>query len=68
MVIEKVNSKKVVLSLNAGVDLFGVQRLLNYAKYLDATAQSKVKQSDVDKFADEVSSSWWAKNKERFLP
>lgn len=68
MLIESVSSNKIVINLGAGIDLFGVQRLLGYAKYLEATAQSRATQSDVDELADEVSSSWWAKNKKRFLP
>lgn len=67
MLIESANSNKIVINLSAGMDLFGVQRLLDYARYLEATAQSRAKQPDVDKLADEVSSSWWAKNKKRFL-
>jgi hypothetical protein len=35
-------------------------------KYLEATSKSKAKQSDVDKLADEVNASWWAKNRKRF--
>ncbi len=67
MLIERVEKNKLVLNLNSGIDLFGIQRLLDYAKYLEATAKSKAKQADVDKLADEVSSAWWAKNKKRLL-
>jgi hypothetical protein len=44
-----------------------LQRLIDYAKYIEAASKSKAKQSDVDKLADEVNSEWWNKNKARFL-
>jgi hypothetical protein len=41
-------------------------RVCDYVKYLEATAKSKSKQSDIDKLAEEVDLKWWAKNKRRF--
>lgn len=49
------------------MDVFGIQRLIGYARYLEATSQSKAKQEDVDQLADEVNQSWWEQNKNRFL-
>jgi hypothetical protein len=46
---------------------FGLQRLIDYVKYLEATSKSKAKQSDIDKLADQVNSGWWAKNSKRFI-
>jgi hypothetical protein len=54
-------------SLSSGMDVFGIQRLIGYARYLEATSQSKAKQEDVDQLADEVNQSWWEQNKNRFL-
>ena len=67
MLIKRVDNHKIVITLSSSVDNFGLQRLLDYVKYLEATAKSKAKQSDVDKLADEVNASWWAKNKKRFI-
>jgi hypothetical protein len=43
------------------VDSFGLQRLIDHVKYLEATSKSKARQADVDKLADEVNSAWWKK-------
>ena len=67
MVLERVANNQIAISLSAGIDVFGVERLINYAKYLEATSDSQVRQADVDKLADEVSANWWNKNKQRFL-
>ncbi len=67
MLIERSDNNKIVITVSSSVDSFGLQRLLDYVKYLEATAKSKAKQKDVDKLADEVNASWWAKNKKRFI-
>ena len=67
MLIERTNNDRIIISLPSSVDKFGLQRLIDYAKYLEATANSKAKQSDVDKLADEVNTAWWAKNRKRFI-
>ncbi len=62
------NSKnQITITLSSKVDSFGLQRLIDYTKYLEATQKSKAKQSDVDLLADEVNSDWWAKNRHRFI-
>jgi len=66
MIIERVENNKIVISLSSNIDIFGIQRLIDYGRYLEATSQSKAKQTDVDKLADEVNESWWNKNKHRF--
>ncbi len=65
MLIERTNSDSIIITLPSSVDKFGLQRLIDYAKYLEATAKSKAKQADVDKLADEVNAAWWAKNRKR---
>ncbi len=66
MLIERTNNNQIVITVSSSVDSFGLQRLIDYVKYLEATAKSKAKQSDVDKLADEVNASWLAKNRKRF--
>ncbi len=62
------NSKnQITITLSSKVDSFGLQRLIDYTKYLEATQKSKAKQSDVDLLADEVNSDWWTKNRHRFI-
>ena len=67
MLIERTNNDSILITLPSSVDKFGLQRLIDYAKYLEATAKSKAKQADVDKLADEVNAAWWAKNRKRFI-
>jgi len=67
MLIERTESDNIIITLPPTVDSFGLQKIIDYAKYLDATAGSKAKQSDADKLADEVNSDWWANNRKRFI-
>jgi len=66
-VIERTNKNKLTITLSASIDSYGLQRLIDYVKYLEATSKGKAKQGDVDKLADEVNASWWVKNKKRFI-
>ena len=66
MIIERIDNNKIVIILSSNVDIFGIQRLIDYCRYLEATSQSKAKQSDIDQLADEVNEIWWDKNKHRF--
>jgi hypothetical protein len=66
MLIER-NNKQITITVSSSVDSFGLQRIIDYVKYLEATAKSKAKQSDVDKLANEVNAGWWAKNRKRFI-
>ncbi len=67
MILERTNNNQITITFSKSVDSFGLQRLSDYVKYLEATAGSKVKQSDIDKLADEVNVSWWRKNRKRFI-
>lgn len=66
MMIKNADNNKITITISPSVDRFGLQRLIDYLKYLEATANSKAKQSDIDALADEVNSTWWEANKERF--
>jgi hypothetical protein len=66
MIIERVENNKIVITFSSNVDLFGIQRIIDYGRYLEATSKSKAKQADIDKLADEVNETWWNKNKHRF--
>jgi hypothetical protein len=67
MLIERLDNKQITITVSSDVDSFGLQRLIDYVTYLETTSKSKAKQLDVDKLADQVNSSWWAKNKKRFV-
>ncbi|RNI38974.1 hypothetical protein EFY79_04760 [Hanamia caeni] len=66
MEIERTN-KEVIIRLPSYVDTEGLQRLVDYLTYKEATAKSKAKQSDVDALATEVKQGWWKKNRSRLV-
>ena len=66
MLIERRDNNQITITVSSEIDSFGLQRLIDYVKYLEVTAKSKAKQSDIDKLADEVNAGWWAKNRKRF--
>jgi hypothetical protein len=67
MIVERKKKNELTLRLSSSVDAYSLQRLIDYAKYLEAVSGSKAKQSQIDKLADEVNASWWSKNKKRFI-
>lgn len=67
MLIKRATDDKIVITLSSSVDSFGLQRLIDYIKYLEATGKSKARQADADKLADEVNAGWWKKNAKRFV-
>jgi hypothetical protein len=66
MLIER-TTDEVIIRLPSYVDTEGLQRLVDYLSYKEATAKSKAKQSDVDKLAKQVKKGWWSKNRSRFI-
>ena len=66
MVIER-TSKEVIIRLSSSVNTDGLQRLVDYLTYKEATAKSKAKQADVDALAAEVKQGWWTKNRSHFV-
>jgi len=66
MIIERTNTE-VVIRLPAYINTEGLQRLVDYLAYLEATSKSKAKQTDVDALAKEVKAGWWSKNRSRLI-
>ena len=67
MTIERIDNQ-IIIKLPGTVALEGVQRLINYLLYKEATKDSKARQEDVDELAREANKQWWEMNKHRFLP
>jgi hypothetical protein len=67
MLIENIDNNKITITVSSSVDRFGLQRLIDYLKYLESTAKSTAKQSAIDQLADDVNAEWWKKNKSRFI-
>ena len=66
MLIER-TTNEVIIRLPSYVDTNGLQRLVDYLSYKEATSKSKAKQSEVDKLAKEIKKGWWAKNRSRYI-
>jgi hypothetical protein len=66
MIIERTD-KEIIIKLSSSVDTIGLQRVLDYLVYKEATSKSKARQTDVDKLAKEVKKDWWTKNRNRFI-
>jgi hypothetical protein len=66
MLLEQVDNTRIMLNLSTKVNVMDIQRLINYAMYLEATAESVAKPEDVSSLANEVSRNWWKENKSRF--
>lgn len=66
MLIER-TSNEVIIRLPASVDTTGLQRLVDYLTYKEATSKSQATQEQVNKLAKEVKKGWWKKNSKRFL-
>jgi len=66
MEIER-TSKEFIIRLPSYVDTNGLQRLVDYLTYKEATAKSKAKQSYVDALSKDVKNDWCANNKKRFV-
>lgn len=66
MVIER-TKKEVIIRLPSYVDTEGLQDIINYLIYKEATDQSQAKQGEVDKLAKDVKKGWWSKNRKRFI-
>ncbi len=67
MVIERANNE-IIIRLPGDMDTTGLQNLINYLTYREATQKSKAKQEAVDKLARDIKKGWWSKNKKRFTP
>ena len=59
--------REIIFKLPANIDTLGLQRIIDYLKYKEATAESKADQSTVDEIAEESKTNWWNKNKSKFI-
>jgi hypothetical protein len=41
MVIERTQKNKLTITVSSSIDSYGLQRLIDYVKYIEATSQSK---------------------------
>jgi len=66
MQIER-TKKEILIRLSSGTDLVGLQRILDYLKFREIASKSKASQKQIDELSSGSKSSWWTKNKSRFV-
>ena len=66
MVIERTKDE-VIIRLPSYVNTDGLQKLIDYLGYKEATAKSEATQEDVDKLAKELKKGRWDKNGSKFI-
>ena len=66
MTIER-TANEIIVRLPADMNPDGLQNILNYLTYQEATRHSQATQAQVDALAEEVKKDWWKHNRRRFL-
>jgi predicted GTPase len=61
MQIER-TSDEIVIRLPAWVKVEGIETLLDYLMYSEATSKSKATQEEIDALAREVKKGWWVQS------
>jgi hypothetical protein len=58
---------EIIIRLSANVILDEIQKSLDFIRYKEILSKSKASQADADELAEEISASWWDKNKSRVI-
>lgn len=66
MQIERTNNE-IRIRIEEGTNLIGIQRILDFIKFQEIVSKSKASQEQIDALATESKSTWWEKNKKRFI-
>lgn len=66
MLIER-TTNEIIIRLPSYVNTDGIQQLIDYLSYKEATSKSKAKQIEVDALAKVVKKGWWTKNRSRLI-
>ncbi|MFY0653723.1 MAG: hypothetical protein JXQ96_16885 [Cyclobacteriaceae bacterium] len=66
MEIERTGNQ-IIFKLPSSVDPIGLQRIIDYLEYKEATVDSIVDQKQIDVLAEESKSNWWTENKGKFI-
>lgn len=66
MEIER-RDNEIVIRVDGGTDLTGIQRLLDFIKFREITSKSKATQQQIDDLAKKSKSSWWEENNSRYI-
>jgi len=67
MTIKRENNELIISIPENIIGIAEIQELLDYLKFKTITSKSKATQKDIDEIAEEIDSTWWKKNKKRFI-
>jgi hypothetical protein len=68
MTIER-NNQDIVIRLDAALfDIGDVQKLINHFRFVESNARNNGTEEQATALAREVETSWWAENRQKFLP
>jgi len=67
MVIERENENVVIRINPALVGMDEIQKMIDYFRVLESSAQNRGTQEDVDALARESQKGWWKENRYRFI-
>jgi hypothetical protein len=59
---------EIIIRIPSGVEVEGVQRLIDFLKFRELVSKSKATQEQVDELASQINKNWWEKNKAKLLP
>lgn len=57
MTIERTHDQ-IIIKISSDVDIEGVQELIEYLEYKEATSKSQAKQKDVDQLVADLKKGW----------
>ncbi|MCG8328266.1 MAG: hypothetical protein MI974_11305 [Chitinophagales bacterium] len=66
MTIQRIDNE-IIIRLPGNINTEGVQRLIDFLIYKEATVDSKATQDQVDELSSTINKNWWEQNKVRFL-
>ena len=59
-------SEAIVIKLPLDRSAEQIQHMLNYFRYVDLGADTRITQEQIDELAKDAKSGWWERNKARF--
>ncbi|MBN1185805.1 MAG: hypothetical protein JXB49_26220 [Bacteroidales bacterium] len=66
MIVER-KANQILIKISSKVDSYGIQRIMDYIQYLEATSKFKATQKDADFLADELDTNWWKENRDKYI-
>ncbi|NCQ11214.1 MAG: hypothetical protein COW67_00565 [Flavobacteriales bacterium CG18_big_fil_WC_8_21_14_2_50_32_9] len=66
MRIERTNNE-ILIRLSAQTNLVGLQRIIDYIKFIEIASKSNATENQINELATDSKSTWWDKNKSKFI-